>query len=125
MPGSARVGFTLVRVGDESLTVGDLRGATSGLTIQYIDMRTVRITGAGLFSLTVQCSDGFVNIVSLEVASMPRLTQEVRSHGLIGQTWKRDRRGAEVREVEGFVDDYAEANNDLFGCEFVYNRFSC
>ena len=123
--GSARTGFALVRVGNESLTVGDFRAGSNGLTVTFTDIRTVRITGAGLYSLTAQNSDAFVNIVSLEVASIPRLTKEVRSHGLIGQTWKRDTHGAEVKDVEGFVDDYAESANDLFGCDFVYNKFAC
>ena len=54
---------------------------------------------------------------------MRRLTTKVQSHGLIGQTWRRDQQGADVKAVEGRIDDYADEANELFGCSVVYNRF--
>ena len=95
--------------------------------MSYDGVRSVRIVHAGLYSLVVENSDGFLNILSLSVSSLHALSSRVRSHGLIGQTWRAaaEVKGSEVREVEGFVDDYAEASGDMLGCDFVFNKHSC
>ena len=43
----------------------------------------------GLFALTITNSDGFVNLHEVSVSDWTALTHEVRSHGLLGQTWQR------------------------------------
>jgi len=75
----------------------------------------------GLYQLTVTNSDGFVNLHEVSVADWTALTHEVRSHGLLGQTWRR-RVGGEVAGVDGLVDDYAEQDNDVFGLKTQFNQ---
>ena len=74
----------------------------------------------GLYQLTLTNSDGFVNLHEVSVSDWTALTHEIRSHGLLGQTWRR-RTGGEVDGVEGLVDDYAEQNNDMFGTKTHFN----
>ena len=106
-------------------TLRSVDGTLPALSIRLFDRRTLAIDNAGLYSLTLQNSDGFLNIVSLTVSSMSRLARQVQSHGLIGQTWQRRTDGAEVAVLEGRVDDYVEVNEALLGCAFVFNKFHC
>ena len=76
----------------------------------------------GLYSLTVSNSDGFVNLHEVSVGDWTALTHEVRSHGLLGQSWRRRVGGEEVPGVEGLVDDYAEQDNDAFGTKTRFNK---
>jgi hypothetical protein len=78
-----------------------------------------------VYSLTLQNSDGFINIISLTVSSMSRLSSDIQSHGLSGQTWRNDQRGAEVRSIDGYIDDYIVLGADMIGCNTVYNKFDC
>ena len=95
------------------------------LTIALIDRRTLAISHAGLYSLVLENSDAFMNIMRLEVSDPKRLKTEVRSHGLIGQTWQRRTNGLDVAPVEGSVDDYVLAWAELLGCTFLYNKHEC
>ena len=95
------------------------------LTLHLFDLRTLVIAHAGLYTLTIQNSDGFVNLLRLEVSSMSSLRHDVQSHGLIGQTWQRRVDGPEVAALQGYVDDYAEESGELLGCGVLYNKFDC
>ncbi|MCJ1296781.1 hypothetical protein MMC34_008348 [Xylographa carneopallida] len=140
--GKAQQGFAVVELGSTNssssrrvLSVGDTAtlsvldeaGAATTATVSYDGLRSVRISHAGLYTLVVENSDGFLNILSLAVSSMHALATRVHSHGLIGQTWRAaaEVKGSEVREVEGYVDDYTEAGGDMLGCDFVYNKHAC
>ena len=90
------------------ITLLSADGTLPALSVHLLDRRTLAIANAGLYSLTLENSDGFLNILRLAVSSMPRLIREVQSHGLIGQTWQRRTDGVEVAVLEGRVDDYAE-----------------
>ena len=68
-------------------------------------------------------SDSFINLVSVRVSDWSKLVHEVQPHGLAGSDVKRQRLGLDVKEVEGRIDDYLEANNDMMGNEFMYNKF--
>lgn len=120
--GGALMGFSTVTFNHRPMMVGDTVTGRANLTIRYINLRSLRIDHAGLWSVTLENSDGFLNLLSLSVSSWTELTTRRQSHGLIGQTWRRDQRGMDVREVEGTVDDYAELTNDEFGCGVVYDR---
>ena len=106
-------------------TLWPLDSTASSLTVRFIDLRTLVIAHAGLYTLTIQNSDGFVNLLRLEVSSMSSLRHDVQSHGLIGQTWQCRTDGMEVAVLEGYVDDYAEESGELLGCGVLYNRFDC
>ena len=80
----------------------------------------------------MDCSDRFLNIAELRVLDWGRLTHTDRPHGLLGQSWTRRSRAVQsgkdgqvsVREVvEGEVDEYVIAEDELFGTSFVYSAF--
>ena len=75
----------------------------------------------GLYELTLTNSDGFINLHEVSVSDWTALTHEIHSHGLLGQTWRRQA-GGEVEGVEGLVDDYAEQDNDMFGVKTHFNK---
>ena len=85
----------------------------------------------GIWIFHIDNSDMFVNINRVEVLSWSSLVQSVKPHGLLGQTWKRQRGGGNdsgkqvVKEViEGEVDDYViNGGGGLFGYDFLYNQF--
>ena len=131
--GSAQQGVASIELNGVALSresdgggTGDEDSETTvdGMVVQYVDKRTVRISGAGLFSLSVQNSDGFLNIERLAVRQWQELKRDVQSHGLIGQTWRAFHAGRQVREVEGRIDDYV-VDDGLLGCLFVYSKMSC
>jgi hypothetical protein len=130
--GKARQGFQSVTVNGQQLTVGDSvtprqrkDSEVEPLTVELLSVRRCRIAHAGLYSMEVENSDGFVNIVSLTVSDWSRLRSDVQSHGLVGQTWRRGGvEGKEVKVVEGWIDDYAERDNELWGNGFTFNQFA-
>jgi hypothetical protein len=70
----------------------------------------------------VHNSDHFVNLHEVKVFHWSTL-EGTRAHGLLGQTWQRPSRGSDRRGViEGDVDDYTEASNDLLGGSFAFQR---
>jgi hypothetical protein len=48
----------------------------------------------------------------------------LRSHGLLGQTWRDSTYPSAIKYVQGAVDDYVIRENDLFGDNFVFNMFN-
>jgi hypothetical protein len=122
--GSASDGLALVSLNNHQLEVGDnvtLSFASGGLGyVAYLSSHEVDIR-AGLFSLEVENSDSFLNLRSVVVRRDQWMgLQQGRTHGLLGQTWHL-RKGQSV--IEGKVDDYLLESEDLFGTDFVYNRF--
>ena len=75
--------------------------------------------GVDNFLVSVENSDGFVNLASISVKKWTSLASG-RCHGLLGQTWKAPKSaGRDVAPVEGHIDDYTENDNDLLGDQFV------
>ena len=130
--GSGRHGFAAVLLDNSPLQVGDkaaLRvdngGHENNMTVTWLDVRTVLIEHAGVYTMRLQNSAGFLNLVELSVDSWSRLTTDVQSHGLLGQTWRLYNKGEDVKAIEGRIDDYLLARNDMFGCDDVYSKFEC
>jgi hypothetical protein len=122
--GTARQGFASVILNGHEILQGNKSSTVGELSVLYTDLRTVSILNAGLYNLTLQNSDEFINVMHLQVSSMTMLKEVVQSHGLIGQTWRAAVKGEEVREVEGRVDDYA-VDGGLTGCVFAYSKMQC
>ena len=127
--GAADDGFSMVSVDGVELAVGSTYTTATttksaadgtGLTVTRPTAWTVEFA-VGNFALTVENSDRFVNLVAVRVVEWDKLS----SHGLLGQTWRApSTRGIDVAVVEGSVDDYAEADNELMGGGFVYQSVS-
>ena len=115
--GSWQQGFSAVTLNGQQQAVGR---AISGASVsgRYYTAFSLSFT-VGNYELSLENSDGFINLLSVRVLHWAKLTE--RSHGLLGQTWRLTAaRGRDVREVEGSVDDYTELNNDLLGNAFAY-----
>lgn len=77
----------------------------------------------GVYTLHIESSDAFLNILSVVVSDWHLLTTQLQPHGLLGQTWKsRKHNHGSANVLEGKVDDYAEEKNDLFGTAFLFGR---
>ena len=113
--GSHTDGLT-VALNEQPLTASVNR---AGLSVSVDNSFRVLIE-AGLYSMVVENSDMFVNLAGIRVTDWQRLKEEVQPHGLLGQTWQGRHRTA---AIEGTVDDYAEADNALFGSQFLYSKF--
>ena len=92
--------------------------SVDGLQVTVVDAFHVEVQ-AGLYRLSVENSDRFLNLVRAEVLDWAALRHVVRSHGLLGQTWQTSAKAP----FEGEVDDYVEADNALFGHKFLHNQF--
>jgi len=65
-------------------------------------------------------SDMFVN-QRVRVLDSSRL----KSHGLLGQTWRETTYPNSIKYIQGSVDDYViRDDNDIFGDNFVYNQYN-
>lgn len=112
--GSHKDGFTMT-LNDQPLSSSVSR---AGLSVAVDNSFRVLIE-AGLYRMAIENSDMFLNIAGIEVTDWQQLKATVQPHGLLGQTW----RGRRSVAVEGSVDDYAEADNSMFGNAFLFNKF--
>ena len=122
--GPAERGLSAVEVNGERLIMGDnvtlsFANGQSGW-VQYLSTHEV-VMKAGLFDIELENSDSFLNLrtVSVPGANWQALVDE-KAHGLLGQTWYL-RKGRSA--IEGKVDDYLLESEELYGSDFMYNRF--
>ena len=97
----------------------------TGLNVKLIDRHHVEVRHS-LFNFVLDSSDGFINLLFVRLRSWSELVNGARPHGLLGQSWRRlsgTLRGVDVTDVEGRVDDYLEADGDLFGHDAAHVRF--
>ena len=122
--GAARTGFARVEVDGAVLGIGDAVSSGSSARAAFSVARTsshhVHVH-TEQFDFELASSDRFVNHkVRVNVP-----LSELSTHGLLGQTHARASKESHrrSRHFEGDVDDYAEADRDIFGSKFTYNRF--
>lgn len=141
--GSADHGFALVTLNDVNVTGGHYGVRLAGksgqdqIFVTLVDAHHLMLT-AGLYRMSIDNSDMFVNIGEVMISDWGRLVGCVRSHGLLGQTWQmvgnnKDKKknenkdnngdGSDVSAIEGLIDDYAESSNDIWGGSTMYNQF--
>ena len=108
--GPATTGFAAV----------EFNGTATDLSYEQLSSHRVTVT-LGSFSLSIDNSDGFVNLAS--VTALKPLSQ-LASHGLLGQTHMRAKSGSSGLSgvIEGEVDDYV-VEGGLFAVDSVYNRY--
>ena len=115
--GSAKRGFASVQMDHQPLSVGDIV-SFGDFIVHMQSSHTVAVT-TDSFEFHLSNSDLFIN--QQLKARVP--LAELRAHGLIGQTRSTKTYPTSVRYIEGNVDDYVIADGDIFGADFVYNRF--
>ena len=118
--GPASEGFASVEVDGVLLSVGSSVAVSSAsFSVARISSHAVRVVTPS-FELDVESSDRFVNLQQLR----PRVPlDELTSHGLLGQTHSRTLHPSTLRHIEGEVDDYSLADDDLLATDFLYSRF--
>lgn len=118
--GSGDIGFQSIEVngremaiGETILLEGDLGSSITRNTTHIVDI------DLGNWSFIFENSDKYVN-QRVRVGDARRL----RSHGLLGQTWRETTYPNPIKYIQGDVDDYVIRENDIFGDSFVYNAFN-
>ena len=115
--GAASNGFTSVQMDGEAVLVGT-NATFEQFSVHVRSSHSVSIHTEE-FDFVLSNSDHFINQVVSAVVPLSAL----RSHGVLGQTHSARTYSNALRYVEGDVDDYAIADNDLFGDDFVFNQF--
>jgi hypothetical protein len=117
--GSAAQGFAAVNVNGIAMKVGSSTPSES-VTLLSTHELTFR---AGSFIIEVENVDGFVNLRSVST-TVP--AGGLTSHGLLGQTHRRPsvKSTGTLKAIEGEVDDYVIAEDDVMGVEFPFNQFN-
>jgi len=125
--GSGDEGFETVTLNGEILHVSSQSYTREDGSLNIIFSHDYRLLiETPLFHFELMNSDHFINIQSLRIVDWKALNNNgLQSHGILGQTWrsKPASTAMEVDPIEGYVDDYAEARNDLWGIETTYNQF--
>jgi hypothetical protein len=115
--GSAKNGFASVTIDGKALKVGDSMTfgsfAISMESTHHVAIQTEN------FSFELSNSDNFINQAVTNRAPLSKLT----SHGLLGQTHAAKVYPTATRYIQGEVDDYVIADNDIFGKDFAFNKF--
>ena len=116
--GSAKQGFSGVQVDGKSVAVGDSVSFGS-FSLTVTSTHSVSVTTEH-FSFELSNSDMFINQAIRPLVSLPELSS---THGLLGQTHSTSTYANTVKYIAGEVDDYVIADSDVFGTDFVYNKF--
>jgi hypothetical protein len=116
--GDAATGFELIELNGVNMTVKGAFADTDMFVVTYVSSHQVTVQ-VEEFIFSFDNSDKFINQGVAARVALPKLT----SHGLIGQTHKPKLYKTTLRYIEGEIDDYMIMNHDLFGTDFVYNRF--
>jgi hypothetical protein len=125
--GEFDVGFELVRLNDEHLIMYDGYGYSAqrfgeaingSLSVTVKDSFTV-IVHTKQWSFKFSSSDMFMNHL---LWTRTPLTQ-LKSHGLIGQTWSTKTYNSQFKHMQGDVDDYL-VSDEIWGTDFVFNLFN-
>jgi len=117
--GSAKDGFELIEVNGKSVDIGEtilLADDMGTVTVNSTHLATVQI---GNWDFAFENSDFFLNQRVRVLDS-----RNLRSHGLLGQTWRETTYPNAIKYIQGSVDDYVIRDNDVFGDNFVYNTFN-
>ena len=117
--GAAKQGFASVTINGKELEMGEtvvLAEELGSVSRNSTHMTAVQI---GNWDFVFENSDMFVNqrVKVLDARSL-------RSHGLLGQTWRETTYANAVKHIQGSVDDYVIRSNDVFGDDFVFNAFN-
>lgn len=115
--GAATTGFAGITLDGKTLSVGD--SYTFGdLAVSVKSTHRVSIQTES-FSFELSNSDMFIN----QAVSARVPLSKLSAHGLLGQTHAAKVYPTATRYIEGEVDDYVIADNDIFGTDFAFNKF--
>ena len=117
-PGPADTGFSVVQVDGEDVEVGD-SVVLGSFSLTFHSTHRVRLS-TPQFLFEVDNSDRFLNQA---MKAQVELSALLGCHGLLGQTHSARQYATKLRWIEGRVDDYLVAEDNLQGTDFMFNRF--
>jgi hypothetical protein len=119
LSGPAKTGFKAITVNDKPLAVGE--SVVLADDMGYVSRNSTHLSDVqiGVWNFGFENSDRFVN-QRVRVLD----ARNLRSHGLLGQTWRQTTYNNPLKYVQGAVDDYVIRSDDLFGDNFVFNQFN-
>lgn len=117
--GSARDGFKSVSVNGHELDIGETVILAENMGTVSRNSTHLAAVAVGVWDFAFENSDHFLN-------QRVRVTDSrgLRSHGLLGQTWRETTYPNSIKYVQGVVDDYVIREHDIFGDSFLYNAFN-
>jgi len=117
--GSADQGFEQVLIDGKSINIGDDVFLGNEGSVTYNSTHVVTVNIGSQWSIEFSNSDKFIN-------QMVHITEpdSLSSHGLFGQTWRKNVYKSSIKHIEGIVDDYVIREKELFGDSFLYNKFN-
>ena len=121
--GPAKRGFDSVTVNEREVRVGEsvpLAGDLGSVSRNTTHLASVQVAN---WDFAFENSDLFVN-QRVRVLALAGDQKSLRSHGLLGQTWRDTTYPNAIKHIAGQVDDYVIRDNDIFGDNFVFNAFN-
>lgn len=116
--GPASKGFTAITFDGQQLSIGE-KAQYGAFIVEVVDAYNVVIDTQS-FRFYLANSDMFINQGIRSKVLLSQLT----SHGLLGQTHNSKTYPTALKWIVGRVDDYLIADDDIFGTDFVFNRFN-
>jgi hypothetical protein len=117
--GSAKAGFASIEVNGQQVAEGETVLLQDGLGSISRNNTHVASMQIGNWDFVFENSDHYLNQRVRVLDS-----RNLRSHGLLGQTWRDTTYPNAIKFIQGQVDDYVIRGRDLFGDNFVYNTFN-
>ena len=115
--GPAKSGFDSITLDGQTLKVGDsLTFGSFAISMESTHHVSIQTEN---YSFELSNSDNFINQAVSNRVALSKLS----SHGLLGQTHAAKVYQTATRYIEGEVDDYVIADNDIFGTSFAFNKF--
>lgn len=117
--GDAQTGFAAITVNNSPLSVGDIALLADDMGVVAYNTTHLTTINIGNWLFEFENSDQFVN-ERVDVID----SRNMRSHGMLGQTWREVVYPNAIKFIEGTVDDYVIRGGDIFGDDFMYNAFN-
>ena len=117
--GPAKEGFASIAVNGKEVEEGEtvlLADDLGSVSRNTTHLASVQI---GNWDFAFENSDMFLNQRVRVIDA-----RGLRSHGLLGQTWREATYPNAIKYIQGAVDDYVIRDGDLFGDNFVFNTFN-
>ena len=117
--GPAAEGFAKVEVNGKPIDIGQTVLLADDLGSVSRNSTHLASVNIGNWDFAFENSDMFAN-QRVRVLDARKL----RSHGLLGQTWRETTYPNAIKYIQGQVDDYVIREKDIFGDNFLYNKFN-
>jgi len=117
--GPAAKGFEMIEVNNKPVEVGQTIVLADNMGSVSFNSSHVTQVQIGNWDFVFENSDMFLNqrVRVLDARGL-------RSHGMLGQTWRETTYKNAIKYIQGEVDDYVIREKDIWGDSFLYNVFN-